>query len=141
MTFTSPLPPVSLSATPLTPFILERARRFGDKPAFIDGPSGRVMTYRDFEDAVRRQAGGWLERGLAPGDVVAIMAPNCPEYGVLFHAVALAGGLIVERCGAGGRVVKLLPPLTIDEGVLEEGLDILAASVWSEARKGKLCAL
>ena len=43
---------------------------------------------------MRRQAGGWLERGLAKGEVVAVMAPNCPEYGVTFHAVALAGGVV-----------------------------------------------
>jgi 4-coumarate--CoA ligase len=94
LTFTSPLPPVSLSTTPLTPFILESARVYADKPAFIDGATGRVLTYRDFDNAVRRQAGGWLERGLARGEVVAIMAPNCPDYGVVFHAVAFAGGVV-----------------------------------------------
>ena len=94
MTFTSPLPAVVVPDTPLTPYILERAARYGDKVAFVDGPSGRTMTYAAFEDAVRRQAGAWLEGGLAKGDVVALMAPNCPEYGVVFHAVALAGGVV-----------------------------------------------
>ena len=94
MTFTSPLPSISLPALPLTPYILERAGRLADKVAFIDGVTGRTMTYGDFEDAVRRQAGGWLEDGLAVGEVVAVMAPNCPEYGVIFHAVALAGGVV-----------------------------------------------
>ena len=94
MTFTSPLPSVSLPALPLTPYILERAGRLADKAAFIDGVTGRTMTYGEFEDAVRRQAGGWLEDGLAKGEVVAVMAPNCPEYGVTFHAVALAGGVV-----------------------------------------------
>ena len=81
-------------ASPLTPYTLERAGQLADKAAFIDGATGRTMTYGEFEDAVRRQAGGWLERGLAKGEVVAVMAPNCPEYGVVFHAVALAGGVI-----------------------------------------------
>lgn len=94
MTFTSPLPSVGLPASPLTPYILERAGELAGKVAFIDGATGRTMTYGEFEDAVRRQAGGWLESGLAKGDVVAVMAPNCPEYGVIFHAVALAGGVI-----------------------------------------------
>ena len=94
MTFTSPLPSISLPALPLTPYILERAGRLADKAAFIDGVTGRTMTYGEFEDAVRRQAGGWLEDGLAKGEVVAVMAPNCPEYGVIFHAVALAGGVV-----------------------------------------------
>jgi acyl-CoA synthetase (AMP-forming)/AMP-acid ligase II len=94
MTFTSPLPSVSVPAVPLTPYTLERAGQFAEKTAFIDGATGRTMTYAEFEEAVRRQAGGWLESGLAKGEVVAVMAPNCPEYGVTFHAVALAGGVL-----------------------------------------------
>jgi acyl-CoA synthetase (AMP-forming)/AMP-acid ligase II len=94
MTFTSPLPSVSLPASPLTPYTLERAGHFAGKAAFIDGATGRTMTYGEFEDAVRRQAGGWLESGLAKGEVVAVMAPNCAEYAVIFHAVALAGGVL-----------------------------------------------
>ena len=58
MTFTSPLPPVSLPAVPLTQYTLEHAGRLAGKPAFIDGATGRTMTYAEFEDAVRRQASG-----------------------------------------------------------------------------------
>ena len=94
MTFTSPLPSVSVPTLPLTPYILERAGRFAGNAAFIDGMTGRTMTYGEFEVAVRRQASGWLKNGLAEGEVVAVMAPNCPEYGVTFHAVALAGGVV-----------------------------------------------
>ncbi len=92
--FTSPLPPISIPASPLTPYVLERSGRLAEKAAFIDGATGRTMTYAEFDDAVRRQAGGWLEAGLAKGEVVAVMAPNCPDYGVVFHAVALAGGVV-----------------------------------------------
>ncbi len=34
-------------------------------------------------------------------------------------------GLLVSACGTGGRVVKLIPPLTIPESDLREGLQIL----------------
>lgn len=94
MIFTSPLAPVRLPTKALTPYVLERAGQWAAKPAFIDGSTGRTMTYGEFDEAVRRQAGGWLESGLAQGEVVALMAPNCPEYGVVFHAVALAGGAL-----------------------------------------------
>ena len=94
MTFTSPLPSVSVPAVPLTPYVLERCGGLADKAAFVDGVTGRTMTYGEFEVAVRRQGGGWLESGLAQGEVVAVMAPNCPDYGVVFHAVALAGGVV-----------------------------------------------
>ncbi len=36
-------------------------------------------------------------------------------------------GLLVASCGVGGRVVKLIPPLTIPESDLKEGLDILVS--------------
>lgn len=38
-------------------------------------------------------------------------------------------GLLIGPCGSGGRVVKLIPPLTTPDADLEEGLDILAAAV------------
>jgi acyl-CoA synthetase (AMP-forming)/AMP-acid ligase II len=94
MTFSSPLPSVSIPLLPLTPYVLEGAGQLADKAAFVDGVTGRTMTYTEFGDVVRRHAGGWLESGLAKGEVVAVMAPNCPEYGVVFHAVALAGGVV-----------------------------------------------
>jgi 4-coumarate--CoA ligase len=94
MIFASPLPPVILPTAALTPYTLERATEMAAKAAFIDGVSGRTMTYGEFDDAVRRHAGGWLDSGLAQGEVVALMAPNCAEYGVVFHAVALAGGVV-----------------------------------------------
>ena len=94
MRFASPLPSVRLPQSALTPYVLEGAGRLADKAAFVDGVTGRTMTYGELEETVRRQAGGWLGRGLAKGDVVAVMAPNCAEYGVVFHAVALAGGVL-----------------------------------------------
>ena len=34
-------------------------------------------------------------------------------------------GLLIASCGTGGRVVKLIPPLTIPDDDLKQGLDIL----------------
>jgi diaminobutyrate-2-oxoglutarate transaminase len=42
---------------------------------------------------------------------------------------AFANGLIVETCGRGGAVIKLIPPLNIDRKALEKGLDILTDSI------------
>jgi 4-coumarate--CoA ligase len=63
MIFTSPLPAVSIPETALTPYVLERAAQRAGKTAFIDAATGRTMTYSELEDAVRRQAGGWLAVG------------------------------------------------------------------------------
>ncbi|QPB24680.1 diaminobutyrate--2-oxoglutarate transaminase [Rhizobium sp. 007] len=46
---------------------------------------------------------------------------------------AFEEGLVVERCGADDQVIKLLPPLTIDEQTLQRGLDILEKSVNAKA--------
>jgi 4-aminobutyrate aminotransferase/(S)-3-amino-2-methylpropionate transaminase len=44
-------------------------------------------------------------------------------------AEAEARGLILLSCGTRANVVRLLPPLTIPFEVLDEGLDILEASI------------
>jgi diaminobutyrate-2-oxoglutarate transaminase len=42
---------------------------------------------------------------------------------------AFQNGLIIERCGAQDTVLKLLPPLVIDDEVLKEGLQILDKAI------------
>ena len=66
--------------------MLRHAARLGDKPALIDGPTGRTLTYRQLADGVRRAAAGLAKRGFGKGDVFAIYSPNLPEYAVVFLA-------------------------------------------------------
>ena len=40
-------------------------------------------------------------------------------------AAAFEAGLLIGGCGSEGRVIKLIPPLTIDDADLKEGLDLL----------------
>ena len=94
MIHTSPLPDVEIPEQSLPAYVLERAAELGDKPALIDGPTGRVLTYAQLADQAARLAGGLHARGFGPGDVLGVMAPNLPEYAVLFHGVAMAGGTI-----------------------------------------------
>jgi diaminobutyrate-2-oxoglutarate transaminase len=44
-------------------------------------------------------------------------------------ARAFETGLLIGACGTGGRVLKLIPPLTIPEADLNEGLDLLDAAI------------
>jgi len=90
----SPLPSVEIPATPLSELVLRHAQDMPEKPALIDGPSGRVVTYAELAGNVRKLAGGLVARGFAKGEVLALMAPNIPEYAVVFHGVAMAGGAI-----------------------------------------------
>jgi acyl-CoA synthetase (AMP-forming)/AMP-acid ligase II len=89
----SPSPDVEIPDVPLTDFVLARAGGLGDKPALIDGRTGRTITYAHLADSVRALAAGLAERGFGKGDVFAHYAPNLPEYAVAFHAVATVGGV------------------------------------------------
>jgi acyl-CoA synthetase (AMP-forming)/AMP-acid ligase II len=119
----APEPPLVIPEVALTPFLLERATERGDKPAFVDGPSGRTLTYRDWADGVRKVATGLAARGFRKGDVFAIYSPNVLEYPIAFHAVSLLGGINttinplytvtelsaqLEDCGA--RYMVTVPP-------------------------------
>lgn len=42
---------------------------------------------------------------------------------------AFARGLIIETCGSGRNVLKFLPPLNIEDDVLEAGLDIVRQAI------------
>jgi len=65
-----------------------------DMTILIDGPSGREVTGAEFIAGVKSLAGGLTERGYGAGKVLALMAPNIPEYCIVFHASAWAGGTV-----------------------------------------------
>jgi acyl-CoA synthetase (AMP-forming)/AMP-acid ligase II len=92
MIIESPRPAIQVPAAHLTEFVLGRARERGERPALVDGPSGRTLSYAALAEAVERCAAGLVARGLEPGQTVGIFAPNLPEYVVAYHGVALAGG-------------------------------------------------
>ena len=86
-------------------FLLEHARDLGDKPALVDGSTGRTLPYRQLAAGVERVAAGLAERGFGHGDVLAVSSPNLPEY-----ALAVYGAM-----AAGGAVTGANPLLTADE--------------------------
>ncbi|WP_322865236.1 AMP-binding protein [Aquicoccus sp. G2-2] len=65
-----------------------------DMTILIDGPTGRTLTGAQFIGGVKSLAGGLEARGWGAGKVVALMAPNIPEYCVVFHGAAWAGGTV-----------------------------------------------
>ena len=87
-------PPIQTPNVSITEHVLRHAERLADKAAFIEGPTGRVLTYGDFASQVRALAGGLAARGVGPGTTWALMAPNVPEYAVVFHALGYAGATI-----------------------------------------------
>src|SRR4051794_7864062 len=89
----SQFPDVEIPDVSVTDFVLARAGGLGEKPALIDGLSGRTVTYAQLAELVRAGAAGLAERGFGKGGVFAHYAPNLPEYAVAFHAVASVGGV------------------------------------------------
>ncbi len=83
-------------------WIRDRARITPDRTAivFLD----RAVTYRELDRASSDIAAELIGRGLQPGDRVAVLADNCPEYVSLFFACAKAG-LIVTLLNT-----RLAPP-------------------------------
>lgn len=90
---TSPLPDVDIPRVPISAHVLRMAAETPDAVAITDGASS-TYTYAELSDAVHRMAGGLQARGFGPGSTLGIMAPNMPEYAIVFHAVAVAGGTI-----------------------------------------------
>jgi acyl-CoA synthetase (AMP-forming)/AMP-acid ligase II len=115
MIFSSPHPTVAIPEISLTDFVLQRAAEFGDKPAIIEGVSGRTITYAQLTPLIRRLATGLADLGLNKGDVLAIYSPNLPEFGLTFHAVASLGG-----------VVTMVPPLFTDDEINTQLRDSVA---------------
>jgi len=93
MTVKSTSPNVSIPDVPITEYVLRHADKLGDKPALIDGPTGRTLTYGQLSESVRRAAAGLSRMGFKKGDVFAIYSPNIPEYAIVLLAVATLGGI------------------------------------------------
>ena len=74
--------------------MFEHADRWPEKPALIDGPTDRSLTYAQLGSAVRAVAAGLAARGFGRGDVLAIYSPNLPEYAAAFFGVSTAGGIV-----------------------------------------------
>jgi len=87
----SPLPDVVIPDIPMTEYVVRHAAVVPDRVALMDGPTGRSYTYGQLAGAIHALAGGLAARGLGPGSTIALMAPNIPEYAIVFHGSAVAG--------------------------------------------------
>jgi acyl-CoA synthetase (AMP-forming)/AMP-acid ligase II len=74
-------------------FVLAGAGEHGERPALVDGPSGREIGYAQLAAASGAFAGALAARGIGKGDAVCIYMPNLPEYSIAFHGVARAGAV------------------------------------------------
>jgi len=81
----------------LPEMVARSAQDFGSRPALIKRTKkGDVATtYSQLWDDVQLLARGLLRLGLQPGEKVAILGPNSPEWGKAYLAVSTAQGICV----------------------------------------------
>ncbi|WP_018110325.1 long-chain-fatty-acid--CoA ligase, partial [Thermus igniterrae] len=79
---------------PLTELLKANAQRYPQKVAleFL----GRSIPYQALWQQIEAFARGLQEAGLRPGDRVAIMLPNSPQFVIAFFGTLLAGGVAVN---------------------------------------------
>lgn len=71
-------------------FALQRDRLF-----LIEAPTGRRYTYGEFYDLASRAAGLLQTQGVGPGDRVAVVLANSPEFAALYFGCLFLGAVIV----------------------------------------------
>jgi len=62
-----------------------------ERVALIDGASGAQTTYGELVAQIELVAGALAARGVGPGVVVAVHAPNSPAFASVFHGILRAG--------------------------------------------------
>ena len=92
----SPRAAVEIPDRSITAHVFRHASEHPDRVALVDGPSGRSYTYSGLFGAVTLAAQGFRAEGIGTGDVVAVMAPNLPEYAIAFHGTVSAGGTVTS---------------------------------------------
>jgi len=111
------------------------------QPQFLDHA-------RHLGDVMREVLNGWKAsypivgdvRGLGPMMLVEFVRdretkePAAPEDTLRIVRQAVSNGVVVIRAGLYSNCVRLLPPLTMSEGMLREGLDALGRAIASVAR-------
>ncbi|MER6082597.1 long-chain fatty acid--CoA ligase [Streptomyces sp. NPDC001833] len=77
----------------LAEFLVETAARQPERPALRMGTD--TVSYAELEERSARAAALLRAEGVRPGDRVALMLPNVPEFVVLHYGVLRAGAIVV----------------------------------------------
>ena len=92
--YKSPVADVVIPEVPITEWVLQRATARASHTALVDASGSNKLTYAELDTRIHRLAGGLAKLGLGKGSVIALIAPNLPEYAIVFHAVAVAGAAV-----------------------------------------------
>ena len=84
-------PQYPLGQRPLTHYLRHWAQTVPDKPAVRF--YGHDLSYAELDDLSSRFASLLLDRGIQPGDRVAVYLPNCPQMHIVFYGILKAGAV------------------------------------------------
>ena len=79
--------------TNLSVYLVESADMYPDGPALRC--DGTTTSFSELADNAARFAAYLADRGLRPGDRVAVMLANRPEFAMVFYGVLHAGAVVV----------------------------------------------
>ncbi|WOX20941.1 long-chain fatty acid--CoA ligase [Streptomyces solicathayae] len=79
--------------TNLAAFLVDSAAHRGDRIAVRH--DDHTLTYAELDDASARVAALLRDRGVEPGDRVAMTLPNVPLFPVVYYGILRAGGVVV----------------------------------------------
>jgi acyl-CoA synthetase (AMP-forming)/AMP-acid ligase II len=116
--YRSPEPDIEIPDATLFEHVLGGAAERGDHPAFIDEAGGQVTTYAELASKVDSVAALLQSRGIDKGDVVGLVGPNSPEWGIAYHAILRAGGVVTP-------MYALLTQGEIEQQVANSGAKLL----------------
>jgi acyl-CoA synthetase (AMP-forming)/AMP-acid ligase II len=81
------------TAGTLAELVADVATTDPDKPAIIFGDQS--ISYAQLNAEIERAADGLAACGVRPGDRVALMVPNCPEFAIAYYAILRLGAIAV----------------------------------------------
>ncbi|NGN94791.1 long-chain fatty acid--CoA ligase [Nocardioides sp. KC13] len=77
----------------LSTLLEESARTYPDRDALVLGPTR--LTYSQVDAAANQVANLLVDRGIEPGDKVALMCPNLPYFSIVYYGILMAGAVVV----------------------------------------------
>ncbi|MFK7917513.1 MAG: AMP-binding protein [Ilumatobacter sp.] len=145
----SPLPDVEIPEVTITAHVLRKVAEMPDRVAIRDAAGTSSYTFSELSAAIHSLAGGLASKGVAPGVVVGLMAPNIPEYAVVFHGVSVAGGAVTtinptygaeevrhQLQDAGASMIFVVPMFLETARAAIEGTDVTQIIVMGDAAEG-----
>ena len=94
MIYRSPEPDIEIPDATLYEHVIGGAAARGDHPAFVEGAGGEVTTFAQLAERVDAAAALLQSKGIGKGDVVGLVGPNTPGWGIAYHAILRAGAVV-----------------------------------------------